>query len=150
MTYLKGYMKAVKAHLAETNPDRVAAFEKGAATYAKKCVPAPPLHSHELLLTERNGTQGPRQLQRLAVLHRRVDEPGRHGWYVDFPSPSSSRTRETDSSSFPAVLMNYREDGVTPYMVFWKDGVKEVKVVRLALSLSRAQASLSLTAGRPD
>ena len=46
--------------------------------------------------------------------------------------------------------MNYREDGVTPYMVFWKDGVKEVKVVRLALSLSRAQASLSLTAGRSD
>lgn len=29
-------MKAVKAHLAETNPDRVAAFEKGAAAFAKK------------------------------------------------------------------------------------------------------------------
>ncbi len=24
------------------------------------------------------------------------------------------------------VLMNYREDGVTPYMIFWKDGLKEV------------------------
>ena len=31
-------MKAVKAHLAEKNPDRVEAFEKGAAAYAKKIV----------------------------------------------------------------------------------------------------------------
>jgi hypothetical protein len=31
-------MKAVKAKLAETNPDRVAAFEKGAAAFAKKIV----------------------------------------------------------------------------------------------------------------
>ncbi|KDQ64545.1 hypothetical protein JAAARDRAFT_28190 [Jaapia argillacea MUCL 33604] len=38
LTYLKGYMKAVKAKLAETNPDRVDAFEKGAAAYAKKIV----------------------------------------------------------------------------------------------------------------
>lgn len=26
--------------------------------------------------------------------------------------------------------MNYREDGVTPYVVFWKDGLKEQKLVR--------------------
>lgn len=26
------------------------------------------------------------------------------------------------------VLLNYREDGVTPYMTFWKDGLKEEKV----------------------
>lgn len=26
------------------------------------------------------------------------------------------------------VLLNYREDGVTPYCVFWKDGLKEVKL----------------------
>lgn len=31
-------MKAVKAKLAESNPDRVAAFEKGAAAFAKKIV----------------------------------------------------------------------------------------------------------------
>ena len=36
LTYLKGYMKAVKAHLAENKPERVEAFEKGAAAYAKK------------------------------------------------------------------------------------------------------------------
>jgi len=38
MTYLKGYMKSVKAKLAQTNPDRVEAFEKGAQAYAKKIV----------------------------------------------------------------------------------------------------------------
>ena len=36
--YAQGYMKAVKAKLAETNPDRVSAFEKGAADYAKKII----------------------------------------------------------------------------------------------------------------
>lgn len=34
----QGYMKSIKAKLAETNPDRVTAFEKGAAAYAKKIV----------------------------------------------------------------------------------------------------------------
>lgn len=34
----QGYMKAVKAKLAETKPERVEAFEKGAAAYAKKIV----------------------------------------------------------------------------------------------------------------
>lgn len=42
MTYLKGYMKAIKAHLAETNPERVPAFEKGAAVFAKKFVSSLP------------------------------------------------------------------------------------------------------------
>lgn len=31
-------MKAIKAKLAETNPERVEAFEKGAGAYAKKIV----------------------------------------------------------------------------------------------------------------
>ena len=26
------------------------------------------------------------------------------------------------------VLLNYREDGTTPYLIFWKDGLKQVKV----------------------
>jgi hypothetical protein len=38
LTYLKGYMKAVKTHLQATNPDRVPIFEKGAQTFAKKIV----------------------------------------------------------------------------------------------------------------
>ncbi|ELU45609.1 translationally-controlled tumor protein [Rhizoctonia solani AG-1 IA] len=38
LTYLKGYMKAVKAYLSTAKPDRVEAFEKGAQAYAKKIV----------------------------------------------------------------------------------------------------------------
>ena len=26
------------------------------------------------------------------------------------------------------LLLNYREDGVTPYLTIWRDGVKEVKI----------------------
>lgn len=26
------------------------------------------------------------------------------------------------------VLMNYREDGVTPYIIVWKHGLKSIKV----------------------
>merc|ERR1712225_69517 len=84
MTYLKGYMKAVKAHLATANPDRVAAFEKGAAAYAKKVL----------------------------------------GSFNDW----QFFTGESMNPDGMVVLMNYREDGVTPYMVFWKDGLKEVKL----------------------
>ena len=36
--HLKEYMKSIKAKLAETNPERVPAFEKGAAAFAKKIV----------------------------------------------------------------------------------------------------------------
>lgn len=38
LSYLKGYMKAVKTKLQETNPDRVPAFEKGAAAFAKDVI----------------------------------------------------------------------------------------------------------------
>ena len=36
MIYIKGYMKSLKKYLQEHNPDRVAAFEKGAASFVKK------------------------------------------------------------------------------------------------------------------
>ncbi|KAI8974115.1 translationally-controlled tumor protein [Pilobolus umbonatus] len=35
MTYIKGYMKAIKAKIAETSPERVPIFEKKAATLIK-------------------------------------------------------------------------------------------------------------------
>ncbi|KAK0190889.1 translationally controlled tumor-associated [Armillaria mellea] len=82
--YLKGYMKSVKAKLAETNPDRVEAFEKGAQAYAKKIVAN----------------------------------------FKDF----EFYTGETMNADGMVALLNYREDGVTPYFTFWKDGLKEVKL----------------------
>jgi len=85
LTYLKGYMKKVKGHLAETNPDRVAPFEKAAQNYAKKIVAN----------------------------------------FKDF----EFFTGDKMDPEAMVVLLNYREDGSTPYLVFFKDGLKEVKVV---------------------
>jgi len=84
LTYLKGYMKAVKAELSKTKPDRVDAFEKGAAAYAKKIVAN----------------------------------------FKDF----EFYTGEEMNTDGMVALLNYREDGTTPYFTFWKDGLKEVKL----------------------
>ncbi|KAH7105508.1 translationally controlled tumor-associated [Auriculariales sp. MPI-PUGE-AT-0066] len=84
LTYLKGYMKAVKTKLQETNPDRVEAFEKGAQAFAKKIVAN----------------------------------------FKDF----EFYTGESMNVDGMVALLNYREDGITPYFVFWKDGLKEVKL----------------------
>ncbi|ETS62539.1 hypothetical protein PaG_03171 [Moesziomyces aphidis] len=84
LAYLKGYMKSVKAKLAETNPDRIPAFEKGAAAFAKKIV-------------------------------------GSFGDWEFF-------TGESMDPEGMVALLNYREDGVTPYLVFWKDGLRETKI----------------------
>jgi len=84
LTYLKGYMKAIKQKLSETNPDRVEGFEKGAAAYAKKIVAN----------------------------------------FKDF----EFYTGESMNPDGMIALLNYREDGTTPYLTFWKDGLKEVKL----------------------
>ncbi|KAM6495844.1 Mss4-like protein [Amanita muscaria] len=84
LTYLKAYMKAVKADLEKNKPDRVATFEKGAQGFAKKIV----------------------------------------GNFKDF----EFYTGESMNPDGMIALLNYREDGVTPYFTFWKDGLKEVKL----------------------
>ncbi|KAJ3044111.1 Translationally-controlled tumor protein [Rhizophlyctis rosea] len=84
MTYIKGYMKALKKYLAENNPDRVAAFEKGAASFVKK------------------------------ILENFKD----YEFYVG----------ESMNPDGMVALLNYREDGVTPYFVFFKDGFKIEKL----------------------
>ncbi|KAF8743207.1 TCTP family, partial [Rhizoctonia solani] len=84
LTYLKGYMKAVKTHLSTTKPDRVEAFEKGAQAYAKKIVAN----------------------------------------FKDF----EFYTGESMNADGLVLLLNYREDGITPYFIIWKDGLKEEKL----------------------
>ncbi|KAF8655216.1 hypothetical protein AX16_003123 [Volvariella volvacea WC 439] len=37
-------------------------------------------------------------------------------------------TGETMNPDGMVALLNYREDGITPYFTFWKDGLKEVKL----------------------
>ncbi|PWN86599.1 putative translationally-controlled tumor protein [Acaromyces ingoldii] len=84
LTYLKGYMKAIKAKLQAENPERVEVFEKKAAEFAKKIV----------------------------------------GNFKDY----DFYTGESGDPEGMVALLNYREDGVTPYLIFWKDGVKEQKI----------------------
>ncbi|KAF8261388.1 translationally controlled tumor protein [Lactarius quietus] len=81
LTYLKAYMKAVKAKLHE---DAVETFEKDAQAYAKKIIAN--FKDYEFFTGESMNPDG------------------------------------------MVALLNYREDGVTPYITFWKDGLKEVKL----------------------
>jgi len=37
-------------------------------------------------------------------------------------------TGESMNADGMVALLNYRDDGVTPYFTFWKDGLKEVKL----------------------
>lgn len=84
LTYIKGYMKTIKAHLEEKHPDQVEEFEKGAAAYVKKVVKS--FNDWEFF------------------------------------------TGEGMDPDAMVVLMNYREDGVTPYVVIWKHGIEEMKI----------------------
>lgn len=84
LTYIKGYMKAVKAKLAETKPEEVEVFEKGAAAYVKKVI----------------------------------------GSFKDW----EFYTGESMDPDAMIVLMNYREDGQTPFVAIWKHGCAEEKI----------------------
>lgn len=37
-------------------------------------------------------------------------------------------TGESGNPDGMVALLNFREDGVTPYLIFWKDGLKDVKI----------------------
>ncbi|KAG2192962.1 hypothetical protein INT47_005688 [Mucor saturninus] len=84
MTYIKGYMKALKAKLNEKSPERVPIFEKNATTLIKK------------------------------ILGNFKD----YEFYVG----------ESMDPDGMVALLNYREDGVTPYFTFFKDGLIQEKL----------------------
>lgn len=84
LTYIKGYMKRVKAHLAEKNPEGIEAFEKGATAYVKKVV----------------------------------------GSFADW----EFFTGESMDPDGMIVLLNFRENGTTPFVAVWKHGVHAQKV----------------------
>jgi len=86
MTYLKSYMKKVKEALKTkgASDEEVAAFEKGAASFAKKVL----------------------------------------GNFKDY----EFFTGENMDPDGMVVLLNYREDGVTPFVTVWKHGLSEMKV----------------------
>jgi hypothetical protein len=83
MTYLKGYMKKVKAYLDDKHPDQADAFVSGAQAYVKKLI-------------------------------------ANFSNYQFF-------TGESMDPDGMIVLMDYREDGTTPYLIFWKHGLEATK-----------------------
>ncbi|KAK3942439.1 Mss4-like protein [Diplogelasinospora grovesii] len=86
LTYLKGYMKSVKAKLQEkgASDEEVKDFETKAQAFAKKIL----------------------------------------GNFKDW----EFYTGESMNPDGMIVLLNYREDGTTPYVVVWKHGLTEMKV----------------------
>ncbi|KAK4230789.1 Mss4-like protein [Podospora fimiseda] len=86
LTYLKGYMKAVKKALQDAgkSEDEVKDFETKAQGFAKKII----------------------------------------GNFKDW----EFYTGESMNPDGMVVLLNYREDGTTPYVVVWKHGLTEMKV----------------------
>ncbi|KAK6209578.1 translationally-controlled tumor protein [Colletotrichum tabaci] len=87
LSYLKGYMKAVKTALQEKGApaEKITAFEKGAQAYVK-----------EKLLPNFKDLE----------------------FY----------TGESMNPDGMVVLLNYREDGVTPYIIVWQHGLEGMKV----------------------
>ncbi|XP_028992224.1 translationally-controlled tumor protein homolog [Betta splendens] len=83
MAHIKDYMKALKAKLEETNPDRVAPFMTGVPAVIKKIVGN--LKNYEFFTGESMNPEG------------------------------------------MVGLLDYREDGITPFMLFFKDGLLEEK-----------------------
>ena len=105
-----GYMKRVKENLTKNgaSPEEVKAFEDG----AKKFV--------ETRLT----SQSFKDAQWEFYIGESMDV---NGMCVLSP-PSHHRLLTLSLPQNRIVLLNYREDGKTPYMVFWKHGLKEEKV----------------------
>ncbi|SPO04518.1 probable IgE-dependent histamine-releasing factor [Cephalotrichum gorgonifer] len=87
LSYLKGYMKAVKAALQEKGApeEEIKAFESGAQKFVKEHL-LPKFKDYEFFIGESMNPDG------------------------------------------MVILLNYREDGVTPYVTVWKHGCSEMKV----------------------
>lgn len=96
LTYLKGYMKSIKAKLPA---ERVEAFEKGASAFAKKIVGN--FKDYEFYVGESMNPEG-----MVVLLVRNV----------------STFSQSTHTPQ------NYREDGTTPYLTYWKDGLNGVSI----------------------
>lgn len=74
LTYLKGYMKAVKGKLEKSKPDRVEAFEKGASAFAKKIIAN--FKDYEFYVGEKMDPEG-----MVALLNYREDGITRASWH---------------------------------------------------------------------
>jgi hypothetical protein len=106
LTVLAAYMKTVKEKLKEKNAteEEISTFEKGAQAYAKKIVAN--FKDYDFYIGESMNPDG---------------------MYVYIALAHSAHTFSNDYFC-RVVLMNYREDGVTPYITVWKHGLTKMKV----------------------
>jgi len=100
---ISGYMKAVKEKMKEkgASDDEVKEFEKGASGYAKKIVAN--FKDYDFYTGESMNPDGMYEYETFTLL-------------------------ETPANLLRVVLMNYREDGTTPFVTVWKHGLSQMKV----------------------
>ncbi|KAF2858678.1 TCTP-domain-containing protein [Piedraia hortae CBS 480.64] len=106
-TYLKKYIKTIKAKMVEngSSEEEAAEFEKNANKFTRDVI----------LGTKTIPSDDPAKKPK--VKHENFENwefLGGEGWSGENPGM--------------VMLKNYREDGITPYIVFWKHGLKEEKV----------------------
>ena len=85
--------------------DEIKEFEKGAQSFAKKIVGN--FKDYEFLIGESMDPDG---------------------MYVAIPPLSNYLNALLISFFYRVILLNYREDGITPYVTVWKHGLSEMKV----------------------
>uniref|UniRef100_A0A3B4Z1U4 Tumor protein, translationally-controlled 1 n=1 Tax=Seriola lalandi dorsalis TaxID=1841481 RepID=A0A3B4Z1U4_SERLL len=100
LTYIKEYVKVIKAKLEESNPERVEAFTLSAS-----------LHKTRISLN--------------------------FGRFLTCCRLSQFFTGESMNPEGMVGLLDYREDGITPFMLFFKDGLLVEKFVSTHLSFQR-------------
>ena len=103
-----GYMKNVKAHLASTgaSPEEIEKFQAGAKKFVGTYCSQKYFPKWEFYIGETMDVDGMYVFLPL--------------FYYQLLTLTLPQNR--------VVLLNYRDDGETPYMVFWKHGLKEEKV----------------------
>jgi hypothetical protein len=100
-------MKKVKEAMKNkgASDDEIKEFEKGASGFAKKIVGN--FKDYEFLIGESMDPDG---------------------MYVATPLLSNYLNVLLISFFYRVILLNYREDGITPYVTVWKHGLSEMKV----------------------
>ncbi|KAG9054532.1 hypothetical protein FS842_004893 [Serendipita sp. 407] len=102
--HIKGYMKNIKEKIPEGGREREE-FERGATAYAKKII----------------------------TLHKKDKDGGSNyefyigdgDWIITDENEQDEAKKQKEGM---VALLNYREDGITPYFTFWKHGLKQVKL----------------------
>jgi Translationally controlled tumour protein len=100
---MKGVKEAMKKKGA--SEDEIKEFEKGAQSFAKKILGN--FKDYEFLIGESMDPDG---------------------MYVAIPLLSYCLNVLLISFFYRVILLNYREDGITPYVTVWKHGLSEMKV----------------------